>query len=85
MKRFIASALVLLFGVTFGTVLLYAEVDDGSNGETPVIVSPIDSNYPPPPPGYKGIWPPPDQPLYEETPCDTCKEDGTEPWHDPLQ
>lgn len=83
MKRFIASALVLLFGIIFGTVLLSAEVDDGTSGDTKIIVSPIDGGYELPPPGYEGIWPPPDQPLRDGTPpCDTCKEDGPEPWHE---
>ena len=74
MKRLIASALTVLFCVILFAVIL---ADD-----------PPINNYPPPPDGYEGIWPPPEGYYIEGgdtiyVPTDTTAEGW--PWTEPGQ
>jgi hypothetical protein len=78
MKRSIASALVVFACVVLFGVVLYA--DPGTDPVT------ADSTYVQPPPGYEGIWPPPDG-LITTTGADTTDSSATtvDPWIDPNQ
>jgi hypothetical protein len=79
MKRLIASALVVFVCVVLFGVILYA--DPGTNPET------TDSTYIPPPPGYEGVWPPPDGLIITTSidSCDTCPANTDPPWDIPGQ
>lgn len=79
MKRLIASAFSVLFCVSLFAVMALATT------EAPITVS----TYPPPPPGYIGIWPPPDVDYTcsgdtTPEPVDTMQE-GVDPWTDPNE
>lgn len=62
MKRLLATALVLTLCLSVSVVSLKADPGDPTSGTTTGSESTwTNSQYGPPPPGYVGEWPPPDE------------------------
>ena len=84
MKRFVASALAVIFCVSLFGVLICVDPADAT-----VIIT--DPDYPiPPPEGYEGYWPPPDGLCGDggdpgDSITDTLPEGGPDPWTEPDQ
>lgn len=88
MKRLIATVLAMLLCLSLSALLLYADPGsetntDGSGAPADSTAVVIDGNYPPPPPGYEGIWPPPN---YTTTLGDETGTEGDDNgWTDPHE
>lgn len=84
MKRLLA----LLLAIVLCFVLSGAPVHSDPGDETPpdsdttgVVVE--NTDYPPPPPGYVGIWPPPEMVASTDSAAPYTGDDAT--WDDPYE
>lgn len=85
MKKLLATTLLVLVCVSLP--MLFIQADPGVNGVSGSTASTdsttVNSQYGPVPPGYEGIWPPPD---YMTSSTDTTGGgDNAPPYEDPDQ
>jgi hypothetical protein len=85
MKRLITLLVAVAIGITIFAAPMVA--DPGATTDTSITTSSTDStwtnpDYPPPPDGYVGPWPPSDSTMTTTTDGDDGDED---PWNDPNQ
>lgn len=87
MKKLVLLILLVVFGLWVFTAFSYADPgDETTTDNSGVIIT--DPNYPPPPDGYVGIWPPPDPDMLTDSgnPPPPDGEDGDDgSWGDPNE
>lgn len=82
MKRFLVT--MVLVALCVGVPLMFIQADPGTNGSSGSTATTdsttVSTQYGPAPPGYQGIWPPPD---YTTTSTDTTGGGESPPFDDP--